>query len=160
MVVRPDRRRERARPAIDDGDSHIAMGTIFVAYGGGEHRNRVLETAVEQAAAGNHDVLVYHVMTEQTPDERRVRDEIRNVVQQRDPYVAYDIEIDGGAVDGTGTDDPKETKLLEAIDRSALDFEYVVMGDVNRGPVEQFTHSSMTRAVLNEATCPVMLVPV
>lgn len=159
MVLRPDRRRERARPVINEGDIHIAMGTIFVAYGGGEHRNRVLETAVEQASSDDHDVLVYHVMTEQTPAERRVRDEIRSVVQQQVSYVAYDIEIDGGAVDGTGTDVSKETKLVEAIDRPDQAFEYVVMGDVNRGPVEQFTHSSMTRAVLNEATCPVMLVP-
>ncbi len=33
------------------------MGTIFVAYGEPGHRNTVLEFAVEQAAASEHDLM-------------------------------------------------------------------------------------------------------
>lgn len=136
------------------------MGTIFVAYGGGEHRNVVLETATELAASGGHDLLVYHVTEARTTSEPRVRDEIRSVVQHVTPYVAYEIEIDGPATAAADEFPSKETKLVDAIHRSDRDPEYVVMGDVDRGPVEQFTHPSLTRAVLTETTYPVMLVPV
>lgn len=139
---------------------HNEMGTIFVAYGGGSHRHAVLETAVELASSGDHDVLVYHLKEEDTDPETTVRDEIRNAVEQVAPYVAYEIEIDGTEDAPDAGEPSRETRLLEAIDRPDREFEFVVLGDVDRGPVEQFTHPSLTRAVLNDATCPVTLVPV
>lgn len=146
--------------SIDDAATDNEMGTIFVAYGGGEHRNVVLETATELAASGGHDLLVYHVTEARTTSEPRVRDEIRSVVQQVTRYVAYEIEIDGSATAAADESPSKESKLVDAIHRAEPDLEYVVMGDVDRGPVEQFTQPSTTRAVLDDATYPVMLVPV
>lgn len=136
------------------------MGTIFVAYGGGSHRHVVLETAVELASAGDHDLLVYHLKEADTDPEMRIRDEIRTAVEQVGAYVAYEIEIDGSEDSPDAGEPSREARLLEAIDRPDREFEFAVMGDVDRGPVEQFTHSSLTRAVLNDGTCPVMLVPV
>lgn len=143
-----------------DANTHTAMGTVFVAYGGGEHRNVVLETATELASSGDHDLHVYHYAEDQMTPETRVRDEIRSVVQEVTPYVAYEIEIGGPATEAADESHSKETKLVDAIHRAEHELEYVVMGDVDRGPVEQFTHPSMTRAVLKKTSCPVMLVPV
>lgn len=135
------------------------MGTIFVAYGGGEHRNRVLERATELAASGDHDLLVYHLATDPRASGPSVREEISSVIREVTPHVAYEIEIDDLPSDSTDESQSKPARLLEALDGTEGDVEYVVMGDVERGPVEQFTHHSMTGAVLNEGICPVMLVP-
>lgn len=135
------------------------MGTIFVAYGGGEHRNVVLERATELAASGDHDLLVYHLATDPQVSAPIVRDEITSVIEEVTRYVAYEIEIDSPAADSAPETQSKPARFLEALEGTDCDIEYIVMGAVDRGPVEQFTHHSMTSAVLDEGISPVMLVP-
>lgn len=129
------------------------MGNILVAYGG-DRRKGVLEVAVERAAAGGHELYVLHVQGEPGDSSTGIRDEIEAIVQQTDPYIVYDIDIDRADEGGGSTQD----RLIGAIDARA--YEYVVMGAVNRGSIEDFTHSSMTEAVLEERVIPVLLVPV
>lgn len=46
--------------------------------------------------------------------------------------------------------------MVESADR---DYEYVVMGNIERGPIEEFFLSDMSEAILDTHTLPVMLVP-
>ncbi len=135
------------------------MGTIFVAYGNRDRRADVLKFAVEQASAGGFELVVFHV--QETPSESAmgVRAEIESVIEEIDPYLVYDIEIERP----NNRSEPamaKEERLLKAIFDTDRDFEYVVMGTIERGPIEKFTHSSMTKAVLNKRSIPVTLVPI
>jgi nucleotide-binding universal stress UspA family protein len=129
------------------------MGGIFVAYGGRDHRTDVLEFAVEQAMSGGRDLVVYHVREDKSESVPEVREEIEFVVRKKDPSLVYDIEID------RQKDRSKRELLLEAVFETDRDFDYVVMGEIKRGPLEEITHSSLTKAVLNEHSIPVTLVP-
>jgi nucleotide-binding universal stress UspA family protein len=134
------------------------MGTIFVAYGG-ENRAAVLETAINRAHADGHDLYVYHVL-ERESVRRNVRDEIHSVIERPDPTVVVDIEIDRADSHPADDGEPsKENLLRTALRTGDSDYEYVVMGDIDRGTIEGFIHASMTEAALEEAACPVMLVP-
>lgn len=135
------------------------MGAIFVAYGERDGRADVLEFAVDQATSCGHDLVVYHVQEAESESPHEVREEIESVVQQRDPFVVYDIEIES-LEDHSGEAGPsKQELLLGAVFETDRDFEYVVMGDIERGPIEDIAHSSMTRAILDEGSIPVLLVP-
>lgn len=136
------------------------MGTIFVAYGERDGRTEILEFAVDQATAGDHELYVYHVQEAPSESAAEVRTEIETAVQERDPFLVYDIEIE--RADGrSGTSSrSKQELLLEAIFENDRDFDYVVMGEVPRGPLEGITHSSMTEAVLKTHDIPVTLVPI
>lgn len=58
------------------------------------------------------------------------------------------------------TNTSKRTRLLDAIFESGTDYEYVVVGDVERDAIEGLTHASLTKSVLKEHAIPVVLVPV
>lgn len=133
------------------------MGTIFVAYGG-SRRKLILEAAVDRAATDSHDLLICQIQEEPSDPVDRVRDEVETVVGQIDPHTALEIEV-AETSDGEG-DRSVQARLLEAINQRDRSFEYVVMGDIDRGSIEKFTHSSLTEAVLNDGTYPVLLVPV
>lgn len=138
----------------------VAMGTIFVAYGDRDRRREILEFAVEQAASCGHDLVVYHVHEAPSESTTMVRDEIERVVQDTDPYLVYDIEIERWNDRSGERAVSKQERLLDAIFESGRDYEYVVMGEIERGTLEGFTHSSMTEAVLKERAIPVVLVPI
>jgi len=129
------------------------MGAIFVAYGERDHRTDVLEFAVEQAMSGGRDLVVYHVREDKSESVLEIREEIEFAVRKKDPSLVYDIEID------RLKDRSKRELLLEAVFETDRDFDYVVMGEIKRGPLEGITHSSLTKAILNEHSIPVMLVP-
>ena len=136
------------------------MGTIFVAYGQPGHRKTILEFAIERAVASDDDLLIYHVQESEDESAQQLREEIEQVVEQTDPSVTYTVEINyrGEASDQTNISTQK--RLTDAILESDTDYEYVVMGDVERGAVEELTHASMTTAVLATHAVPVLLVPV
>ncbi|MDY6818875.1 MAG: universal stress protein [Halobacteriales archaeon] len=136
------------------------MSTIFVAYGGGDHRNTVLAFAVEQAAASGYELLVYHVHESTTESVDTVRKEIERVVQRTDPHVVYEIEIDTRDDVSDRTNVSRQKRLTDAIVAGAETYEYVVMGDIDRGSIKELTHASMTQAVLETHEVPVLLVPV
>ncbi|MFB6301158.1 MAG: universal stress protein [Halobacteriales archaeon] len=136
------------------------MGSIFVAYGGGDHRNAVLEFAVEQASASGYDLFVYHVQDSTTESVQSVREEIEAVVQRTDPHIVYEIEIDTRDEVSDRTNVSRQKRLVDAIHSGDREYEYVVMGDIERGSIEELTHSSMTEAVLETHTVPVLLVPI
>lgn len=133
------------------------MGTIFVAYGEPEHRTSVLEFAAEQAAACDHDLLVYHVQDPTADSAERVREETESVVQGTAPGIAFTVHINT-------PDDvsrvSKRKRLTDAILESDREYEYVVMANIERASLQDFTHDSMTEAVLETHEIPVMLVPV
>lgn len=136
------------------------MAAIFVAYGERDRRTDILEFAVEQAASCGHDLVVYHIQEARSESVGEIREEIETVVQQVDPYLVYDIEI--VRLDGEfgKTGESKQEHLLRAIFETDREYAYVVMGKIDRGPIAEITHSSMTKAVLNEHSIPVLLVPI
>lgn len=136
------------------------MGTIFIAYGERDGRTEVLEFAVDQASTCGHDLLVYHVQEAQSESVAEVRTEIETTVEERAPFLVYDIEIDRSDGRAGSPVRSKQDLLVEAIFERDRDVDYVVMGEVRRGPIEEFTHSSMTEAVLKEHDIPVTLVPI
>lgn len=136
------------------------MGTIFVAYGGPAHGNRVLEFAVEQAAASGYDLLVYHVEEDVAESVQAVREEIETVVEATAPEVTYTVEIDARDEVSDLTNVSKQKRLTDALLDADRDYEYVVMGDIQRTSLEGLAHASMTRAVLELHAFPVVLVPV
>jgi nucleotide-binding universal stress UspA family protein len=136
------------------------MGSIFVAYGERERRTAVLEFAVDQAATCGHELVVYHIQEAASESVAAVREEIESVVQEVEPFLVYDIEIRRWDERSRPRDGSKQTQLLEAIFESDREFDYVIMGEVERGPIEELIHSSMTEAVLKKHEIPVLLVPI
>lgn len=135
------------------------MGTIFVAYGERDRRTDVLKFAVDQAMSCGHEVVVYHIQEIESESTAEVREEIESIVQKKDPFLVYDIEIDRLEASSREAGNSKQELLLSAIFETDRDFAYVVMGEVKRGRIEGITHSSMTQPVLDEHSIPVMLVP-
>lgn len=120
----------------------------------------MLEFVAEQASASGFDLLVYHIQETPSESAMEVREAIESIVQGVDPYLVYDIVIERWDDRSGESDSSKQERLLEAIFGSDRDVEYVVMGEIERGPIEEFTHSSVPKAVLNERTIPVTLVPI
>jgi hypothetical protein len=135
------------------------MSAIFVAYGERDRRTDVLEFAVDQAMSCGRELVVYHVQEARSESVDEVRSEIESVVQAKDPFLVYDIEIDRLESSSKEAGVSKQELLRDAIFESDREFEYVVMGDVERGPLEDIAHSSMTNPVLDERSIPVLLVP-
>ncbi|UPV73209.1 universal stress protein [Halorussus limi] len=136
------------------------MGTIFVAFGGSEHRNTVLEFAVEQAAVSGHDLFVYHVQESEDESVEQIRDEIETVIQRTAPDVTFEVKIQGRGEFSDRTNIAEEKLLTDAILESDRDYEYVVMGDREHNFVDELLHPSMIETVLKTHAIPVMLVPV
>lgn len=136
------------------------MGTIFVAYGDPDHRDQVLEFAAEQAAPCGHDLFVYHVQESAGETVGEVKAEARRVMEDAAPEVPYEIHVDAKAEFSERTNVSKQKRLTDAILDGDREYEYVVMGDVDRSSIEELTHASTTRAVLETHQVPVTLVPV
>jgi len=136
------------------------MGTIFVAYGGPERRTTVLEFAAEQAATSDHDLLVYHIQETSEDSARAIREEIDRVVQRIAPDLAVEVRIDTRDEISDETNVSERKRLIDAVLAPDRDYEYVVMGDIERGSIEGLAHASLTEAVLRTHAIPVLLVPV
>jgi len=136
------------------------MGTIFVAYGEPEHRTTVLEFAVEQAAASDHDLFVYHAQESSDESTQATYEEIDQVVQRIAPDLAVEVQIDTRDEVSDQTNVSVQKLLIDAVLASERDYEYVVMGDVERSSIEGLSHASLTEAVLETHAVPVLLVPV
>lgn len=135
------------------------MGTIFVAYGDHDGREDVLAFAAERAAASGDDLLVYHVEDgEESPGA--VREEVAGVIERVAPDVSYETRIPVPANDSDLSNVSTQKRLLDAVLGTDREFEYVVMGNVERGTVERFVVPSMTEALLESRGVPVVLVPV
>lgn len=136
------------------------MGTIFVAYGGGEHRTTVLEFAAEQAAVSEHDLFVYHAQASEADAVQQLHDEIAAVIQRTAPDSPVEVEIEtrDEVSDQTNVSDQK--RLTDAIREFDRDCEYIVVGDSERDSLEGLSHGSMTEAVLKMRAAPVVVVPV
>jgi nucleotide-binding universal stress UspA family protein len=135
------------------------MGTIFVAYGDHKGRETVLEFAVERAVESGDDLFVYHVEESEDESPEAVREEIAAVVERTAPDVAFEARVAVPADHSDAANVSKQKRLLDAILSSGREYEYVVMGNVERGTVERFTIPSMTEAVLETRNIPVVLVP-
>lgn len=136
------------------------MACIFVAYGVTESRVPVLEFAVERAMAAGDELLVHHIQEspEDSPDE--IREEVAAVIERLAPDVQYEVRIDDHGVYSEDTNVSKQKRLIDAIMEDEREYAYVVMGNIERGTIEELTLSSMTEAVLETHAIPVMLVPV
>lgn len=138
------------------------MGTVFVAYGKESSREPVLEFAAERAAVAGDDLFVYHIRELDDPSDERIRTEIEEVIRRTAPDVDFEVSI-GGLDTQEGEYEQsrvsKRKQLLDTITATDRDYEYVVMGNVERGPIEEFVLSSMSEAVLDTRRIPVMLVP-
>lgn len=139
------------------------MGTLFVAYGKEQSRKPVLEFAAQRAAAAGDELFVYHIRELEDPPDERIRTEVEEVIQRTAPEVDFEVSISGlenqeGEYERSKVS--KRKQLLDMIMATDRDYEYVVMGNVEQGPVEEFILSSMSEAVLDTQRIPVMLVPV
>ncbi|WP_135365246.1 universal stress protein [Halosimplex halophilum] len=132
------------------------MGTIFVAYGG-EGRESVLAFAAERARETGEDLYVYHLreLVEETVD---VRGEVEATLDRTAPGVDADVAVESAADDEAGPS--TRQRLAEVAADPDRDWTCVVMGNVERGAVEEFVLPSMTEAVLETRAVPVVLVPV
>lgn len=136
------------------------MGTVFVAYGEPDNRETVLAFALERAAAAGDDLLVHHVLETSDDSADQVRAEVAAVVDRVAPEVPYDVRIDDRGVYSDESNVSKQKRLTDAILEDGREYEYVVMGNVERGAIEGLTLASMTEAVLGTHAVPVLLVPV
>jgi nucleotide-binding universal stress UspA family protein len=137
------------------------MGTIFVAYGGlPEERTAVLEFAAERAAASGGGLFVYHAREVADEPARDLEAEVRTTVDRVDPDIPLELDLNVETDDAEAADVSKQTRLTDAILESGREFEYVVMGEVEQGRIEELVLPSMTEAVLNTHRVPVLLVPV
>jgi len=145
---------------LKSGDEEAGgMATIFVAYGDHDERETVLAFAAERAAASGDDLYVYHAQEDHEQPEP-LREEVAAVIERTAPAVEYETSIDVPDVESDLTNVSKQKRLLDAILGTDREFAYVVMGNVERGPVERLALPSMTEAVLESRGVPVVLVPV
>ncbi|MEF8851978.1 MAG: universal stress protein [Haloarculaceae archaeon] len=135
------------------------MGTIFVAYGDHSEREQVLAFAAERAAASGDDLFVYHV-AEADESPAAVREEIAAVAERTAPDVEFEAHVSVPDNRSDRSNVSKQKQLLDVLTASGRDFEYAVMGNVERGPVQSLVIPSMTEAVLESRAIPVVLVPV
>lgn len=139
------------------------MGTLFVAYGKEPARKPVLEFAAQRAAVAGDDLFVYHIREQADPPDERLRAEIEEVMRRTAPDVDFEVSIGGlDTQEGEYERSPvsKRKQLLDTITAAERDYEYVVMGNIDEGPIEELILSSMSEAVLDTRRIPVMLVPV
>lgn len=136
------------------------MACIFVAYGITDSRISVLEFALERAAAAGDDLLVHHLKESREEPADAIRTEVDEVVQRVAPGVQYEVRIDDHGVYSEDTNVSNQKRLIDAILEDDREYAYVVMGNIERGTIEELTLSSMTEAVLETHDIPVMLVPV
>lgn len=139
------------------------MGTILVAYGKNPHRKTVLEFAIERAAATNDALFIYHINEREDKSPNEIRTEIEQTIQQAESGVEFEVAINNlNAVEKNieQSNDPKQKQLADMIESSDREYEYIVMGNIERGPIEGFFLSSMSEAVLNTHALPTMLVPI
>lgn len=139
------------------------MGTILVAYGKDPYRNTVLEFAIERAASANDDLFVYHINEPEDDSPEQIRAEIEQAIQQTAPDVSVEIAIEELSTLQEKFEHSKVSKqkqLIDIIESPERDYEYIVMGNIERGPIEGFFLSSMSEAVLDTHAIPVMLVPI
>jgi nucleotide-binding universal stress UspA family protein len=141
------------------GTERRGMGTIFVAYGDHEGREDVLAFAAERAGASGDDLLVYHVEEFEAESPDAVREEIADVMAETAPDVDYRTEVSAPEEHSDRTNVSKQKRLLDAVLDSGREFEYVVMGNVERGRVESLSIPSATEALLESRGVPVVLVP-
>lgn len=135
------------------------MGTVFVAYGEPEHRDTVLRFAAKQAANCDHDLFIYHIQESTADSIERIHEEAETVLEETAPQVPFSVHINTPD-DTSGLSTPSKSKrLIDAILETDPDYEYVVMGDIERGSLEDLTHDSLTRAILKTHSIPVLLVP-
>lgn len=139
------------------------MGTLFVAYGKESSRKPVLEFAAQRAAATGDDLFVYHIREQEDPPDDRLRTEVGEAMRRTAPDVDFEVSIDDldtqeGEYERSRVS--KRKQLLDTIMAEDCDYEYVVMGNVEQGPIEEFVLSSMSEAVLDTQRIPVLLVPV
>lgn len=136
------------------------MGTIFVAYGDHDERERVLAFAAERASGSGDDLFVYHVGGADEESPGAVREEVAAVVERTAPDVEVETCVSVPDSRSDRSNVSKQKQLLDVLTASGRDFEYAVMGNVERGPVESLVIPSMTEAVLESRSIPVVLVPV
>ena len=136
------------------------MGTLFVAYGEPADRDAVLRVAAEQAAAAGHDLLVYHVQEADDDAPEAVEAAARATVDEVAPGVEVTVRVEARGEVSDATNVSPQKRLVDAIGEDPGAYEYVVMGDVDRGAVDELVHASMTEAVLRARALPVLLVPV
>jgi len=134
------------------------MGTIFVAYGEGR-RERVLEYAAGRAREAGDDLFVYHAQENADESGDEVRAEITLILEDAAPDVDAEVLIEEWRGESDETNVSGQKRLTDAIQGSDREWSYVVMGNVRHGAVESFVVPSMTEAVLELRTVPVMLVP-
>lgn len=136
------------------------MGTVFVAYGEADSRTPVLEFALERAAAAGDEIFVHHILESTEDSADAVREEVASIVARVAPEVPYNVRIDNRGVSSDASNVSRQKRLTDAILQDDREYAYVVMGNVERGAIEELAMSSMTEAVLDSHEVPVLLVPV
>ncbi|MFB6359969.1 MAG: universal stress protein [Halobacteriales archaeon] len=136
------------------------MACIFVAYGATESRVPVLEYAVERAITAGDELLVHHIQESPEDSADAIRKEVGEIIERFAADVQYEVRIDDHGVYSEDTNVSNQKRLVDAILEDDQEYAYVVMGNIERGTIEELTLSSMTEAVLETHDIPVMLVPV
>jgi nucleotide-binding universal stress UspA family protein len=135
------------------------MATVFVAYGE-DGREDVLASAAERASESGDDLFVYHYQETASETAAEVREEIAAVLDEVAPAIDAEIVVEEGRGRSDETNVSSQKKLADAIQSDDREWAYVVMGNVQHGAVESFVLPSLTEAVLDLRSVPVMLVPV
>ena len=97
------------------------MGTIFVAYGDHDERERVLAFAAERAAASGDDLFVYHVEEAEDESPTAVREEVARVIEQTAPGVSVETHVDVPSNHTDASNVSKQKRLLDAVLKQQLE---------------------------------------
>lgn len=140
------------------------MKTILVPVDGSQHALRALREAADMAKAFGGTILLLNVQydletfhtrrffsREQIEQyEKELSDEVLTpaVDELRQYEVAFEVKVRVGS--------PKKEIIAEATERGA---DYIVMGSRGMGSVMGSVLGSVSYGVLNEASCPVVIVP-
>jgi nucleotide-binding universal stress UspA family protein len=130
--------------------------TVLVAYDGGEPSRRALTFAAERADRAGDHLHVYHVL-EGEEDAGKIRSEVESLLADAAPDVEYEVVVEGReqASDSTNVSLPR--RVLDRIER--YNYAMVVLGNEEHGTLEGLTIPSVTEAVLETRSVPVLLVP-
>lgn len=125
---------------------------LLVAYDDTAAGRRAAEFAAERAAKTGESVDVVHIGTDIT--EQEIRDATEDEFIRRNVVVRFDIVNGGGSEDENISVSAALGKLI-----AQREYQIVIMGNEERGLFHNLMEGSVSNALIEDQTVPVLLVP-
>ncbi|MDG5778796.1 universal stress protein [Haloarculaceae archaeon H-GB2-1] len=130
--------------------------TVLVAYDGGVPSRNALAFAAERAGRTGDELHVYHIL-EDEKDAAAIRADVESLLAETAPDVDAEIVFEERDQPSDSTNVSLAKRLLDRIDR--YNYAMVVLGNEEHSALEELTLPSLTKAVLETRSIPVLLVP-